>query len=131
MFLPQVVKSSRTMKHAVDYLKQYLKKDHSKTKLGKELPIVFPDKIKPLLANYIPLSGDRSCHYDMYAKALSKAGIRYLAPNCCRHTCASLLTKKGVPPAAIQRIMRHTSYKTTLGYTHMDSGDALVGVNQI
>ena len=35
MFLPQVVKSSRTMKHAVDYLKQYLKKDNSKTKLGK------------------------------------------------------------------------------------------------
>lgn len=35
MFLPQVVKSSRTMKQAVDYLKQYLKKDNSKTKLGK------------------------------------------------------------------------------------------------
>lgn len=35
MFLPQVVKSSRIMKQAVDYLKQYLKKDNSKTKLGK------------------------------------------------------------------------------------------------
>ncbi len=35
MFLPQVVKSSRTMKQAVDYLKQYLKKGNSKTKLGK------------------------------------------------------------------------------------------------
>ena len=35
MFLPQVVKSSRIMKQAVDYLKQYLKKDSSKTKLGK------------------------------------------------------------------------------------------------
>jgi len=35
MFLPQVVKSSRIMKQSVDYLKQYLKKDNTKTKLGK------------------------------------------------------------------------------------------------
>ncbi|MBR1907776.1 methionine synthase [bacterium] len=35
MFLPQVVKSSRTMKQAVDYLKQYLQKGNSETKLGK------------------------------------------------------------------------------------------------
>lgn len=101
----------------------------SKTQLGKELPIVFPDRIKPLLTDYKPLGGDRSWQYDLYARALKKAGIRYLTPNSCRHTCASLLTKKGVPPAAIQRIMRHTSYKTTLGYTHLDNSDAIGGVN--
>lgn len=35
MFLPQVVKSARTMKQAVDYLKQYLETSNNKTKAGK------------------------------------------------------------------------------------------------
>ena len=35
MFLPQVVKSARTMKQAVDYLKQYLETSNSKKKAGK------------------------------------------------------------------------------------------------
>ncbi len=35
MFLPQVVKSARTMKTAVDYLKKYLEKSDSNKKLGK------------------------------------------------------------------------------------------------
>lgn len=105
----------------------------SKTDLGKSQPIVFPDKIEPLLRNFKPLTEhkDKMWFYEKYKQALEAAGIPYLSPNCCRHTCASRLAMQNIPPALIKQIMRHTNYNTTLGYTHFDSKPSAEALNKI
>ena len=105
----------------------------SKTNLGISQPIVFPDKIEPLLRNYKSIAErkDKMWFYEEYKKALEEAGIPYLSPNCCRHTCASRLAAQNIPPALIKQIMRHTNYQTTLGYTHFDSKPGAEALNKI
>ncbi|MCC8128592.1 MAG: site-specific integrase [Clostridiales bacterium] len=56
-----------------------------------------------------------------YYPALQAAGVRLLNPHCTRHTFASQLAAKGVPPLEIQHLMGHTDYSFTADtYTHVD-----------
>lgn len=97
----------------------------TKNELRRTLPVLFPRKIEPLLRAYEPFDWrkDKTWFYDNYKAALADAGIRYIPPNCCRHTTATKLARQKANPDTIQKIMRHSSYKTTLGYTHMELSD--------
>ena len=119
-------------KENIDIRQNILTGIGSKTEIGKSTPIVFPDKIKPLLTAYEPCGISNSNLFAHHFRShMKKNGIRPLPPYSCRHTCASLLTKKGAQPAVIQQIMRHSSYRTTLNYTHIDNMDTLTAVNQL
>lgn len=104
----------------------------SKTYVGRTSPIFFPPLIAPLLTDIKPLISISHTTFDEYYKdALKKAEIRFLPPNCCRHTCATMLAKAGAAEATIQKIMRHTTYRMTMNYTHMDREDAIKALNSI
>lgn len=117
----------------IDFQRRVIIGAGSKTELGKSQPIVFPEKIEPLLRNFKSLSNhkDKMWFYEEYKKALAAAGIPYLSPNCCRHTCATRLAMQNIPPALIKQIMRHTNYNTTLGYTHFDTKPSAEALNKI
>ena len=67
-----------------------------------------------------------------YAPALESVGIHYKTPHCCRHTCATLLAKKGASTLAIQQILGHTSYAFTADtYTHTDIDSLRTAINAL
>lgn len=115
----------------LDKTQQHIVGCGAKTELGTTAPILYPAIIEPLLEAHEPLHVTKGVFYGRYERALKAIGVRYLPPNCCRHTCSSMLTRKGVAPAIIKRIMRHTSYKTTLGYTHLQHKDESEAINSI
>lgn len=45
--------------------------------------------------------------------------IEHIYPHCFRHTFATRCFEKGMSPVVIQDIMGHSSYSTTLTYTHV------------
>lgn len=45
--------------------------------------------------------------------------IKNIHPHVCRHTFATLCFKKGLEPLFVQQVMGHSSYSTTLHYTHI------------
>lgn len=45
--------------------------------------------------------------------------IEHIHPHALRHTFCTILFTKGMDPVVIQRIMGHSNYSTTLGYTHL------------
>lgn len=110
----------------------------AKTELGKAVPIMLSNEAEQVCAElmgHIPtFSGDDAFYSQFYA-TLEKAGIsnpgHRLTPNSMRHTFITRLTVAGVPPAVIQKAARHTSYTTTLGYTHPDMSDVLAAVNKL
>lgn len=69
--------------------------------------------------------------YAQWAQLLARTGIRPLDAYCCRHTTATALAEKGVAPAVIKEIMGHTSYNTTLRYTHISVDEKVRAVNQM
>lgn len=69
--------------------------------------------------------------YAAYYEACERAGVRSLTPHSCRHTYITRLTRAKVAPATIQKGARHSDYKTTLGYTHLNIDDVLVAVNAL
>lgn len=60
---------------------------------------------------------------------IQDTGVHILTPVSCRHTFVTRLTRRGVPQALIQKAARHTSYRTTQGYTHLDISDVLAVLN--
>ena len=115
----------------LDVKRQHILGCGAKTELGADAPILYPQFLEPLLLNHKPLDCSKAVFYARYTETLQLLSIRYLPPGCCRHTCASLLTRAGVQPAFIKRIMRHTSYKTTLGYTHLQHTDESTAINSL
>jgi integrase len=60
----------------------------------------------------------------VYYPALESCGISKKVPHCTRHTFASMLDRKKVPAAEIQRLMGHTSYDFTAEtYVHKNITD--------
>ena len=53
--------------------------------------------------------------------AIEGVGVRDLNPHCCRHTYINTADTRRLLllPINPKGSARHTSYKTTLGYTHM------------
>lgn len=105
-----------------------------KTDAGKNRIIPINDKIFKYIKKWYEKNGDyficnengsrmntRKYREEYYLPALESIKVRKLYPHCCRHTCASLLSKAGADMIAIQKIMGHNDYSTTANiYTHPD-----------
>lgn len=59
----------------------------------------------------------------MVANYTSRAGIPgRVVPHSLRHTTATMLIEGGASVHAVQQILGHADYKTTLGYCHASAG---------
>lgn len=102
----------------IDYDKKYMIAG-SKTDAGKDRLIPLKDEIIPILLKTNRHRTMKVFRRD-YEIFLDQIDIRKeLKPHCCRHTFATLLAEKNVPPAVIMQLMGHTSYDTSLIYTHI------------
>ena len=58
--------------------------------------------------------------YKCFKNALLKANLTTsLTPHCLRHCFATRLVEKGVDISIVQRLMGHSSIKSTVIYTHL------------
>lgn len=104
-----------------------------KTAAGKAGEILIIDEIKPLVKQLMMDEQLKEFSNVTFAKkfnkALARAGCGKHTPHECRHTTATLLAKKGVQPAIIQAIMRHTKYSQSAEYTHIDRQTKIDALN--
>lgn len=103
------------------------------------------DRVIPLAECILPVIREQLLHahkgglidmrieefYAQWAQLIERTSIRPLDAYCCRHTTATALAEKGVAPAVIKEIMGHTSYSTTLRYTHISVDEKVRAVNQM
>jgi integrase len=55
-----------------------------------------------------------------FEQAAKRAGVPVLSPHALRHTCATLLLGKGVPPHVVQERLGHADISIILGlYSHV------------
>lgn len=106
-----------------------------KTSVG--VPIAVPAEAEPFLLRLCERAGDglvckmsEEDFYEAFYRCLADVciqdtGEHVLTPVSCRHTFVTRLTKRGLPQTMIQKAARHTSYKTTQAYTHLDITDVL------
>lgn len=68
---------------------------------------------------------DRSKLYAMVRRAGERAGIEWtVGLHTFRHSCASIMFRRGVPKEAIRRLLGHHSWDFTAGtYLHLDDDD--------
>ena len=111
-----------------------------KTKKRKEVPIVFPDFLQPVLQELCDLSTSRvgkilcmnkDKFYETYHATLKALNVRDLPPYSCRHTTATDAARKNVNASMLQQLMRHSKISTTQRYIHMTAEDARRAVNQM
>lgn len=95
-----------------------------KTATSRAGEILLLEEIKPLVKKLMLDEQLKSFSDTTFKKkfnaALERAGCNPHTPHECRHTTATLLAKRGVQPAIIQSIMRHTKYSQSAEYTHID-----------
>ena len=111
-----------------------------KTKKRKDVPIVFPEFMAPVIQTLAEEStskagnlygGNKDNFYKRYHAFTEEAGIRDLPPYSCRHTTATEAVKKGVELPVIQQIMRHSKLSSTQRYIHVSTEAAHRGVNKL
>lgn len=126
-------------KRMIDYEKREIWGCGKKTKKRKkEVAIVFPDVIAPVL-EVLSASTDgellqplrKDDWYDKYHEATKSIGIRDLPPYSCRHTTGTEAAKLNLSAPIIQQIMRHAKISTTQRYIHLGSEAAHAAVNQM
>lgn len=108
-----------------------------KTKKRKEVAIVFPEFLEPVLADLCEGAGksgkivsmNRDNFYKEYHAATVRAGARDLPPYSCRHTTATALALGNIAPSVIQEVMRHAKLATTQRYIHMTNAEAHTAIN--
>ncbi len=69
--------------------------------------------------------------YKWIVKVRVLLGWPWLTPHEIRGAYATLLSEEGVPPKVIQELMRHKSFKTTLGYIRTDHSQARAALARI
>lgn len=62
---------------------------------------------------------DRSVVYNLFKKAMLKAGIEDFRPHDARHTFASLLIQRGASLRAVADLLGHTSIAMVMRYAHL------------
>ena len=108
-------------------------------KRKKEVPIVFPDFVAPVLEKLTdelskngilqPLTPND--FYDAYHECVKRIGIRDLPPYSCRHTTGTEAARLNLSAPVIQNVMRHSKITTTQKYIHLGSDAAHAAVNQM
>ena len=109
-----------------------------KTEAGTDRVIPLTDCLIPVIREQIARSQKGGVidmrieeFYTQWANLVDRTGIRPLDAYCCRHTTATALAEKGVAPAIIKEIMGHTSYNTTLRYTHISVDEKVKAINSL
>lgn len=124
----------------IDWEKREIVKAGIKTAKRKEIPIVFPEMIAPVLDNLVQSSSSAAGYvlgmnkdkfYKEYHESIKKAGARDLPPYSCRHTTATALALGNIAPSVIQNVMRHSKFSTTQRYIHPDNKSAHDAINTI
>lgn len=107
-------------------------------KRKKELPIVFPPIIAPVISTLMQMSDSEMLQpqghnqwYDDYHATVKRIGIRDLPPYSCRHTTGTEAAKLNLSAPVIQNVMRHAKITTTQRYIHLGSDAAHAAVNQM
>lgn len=130
----------------VDFENNLIYVKQGKGKKDRNIPI--SDKLRPLLKDYKRLwrvnvgtdnyfstkSGGICPSYvnRLLKKSTEKAGIKkHVTAHILRHSFASNLLKKGVDILRIQRLLGHSSIKTTSIYTHTNIVDLGQAVNAL
>lgn len=126
-------------KDMIDYAKREIWGCGKKTKKRKkEVAIVFPDFIEPVLRTLAETSSGeyiqplpKNDWYDQYHDAVRRIGIRDLPPYSCRHTTGTEAAKLNLSAPVIQQVMRHSKITTTQRYIHLGADAAHAAVNQM
>ena len=129
-------------KGMIDWTQQRIVGCGSKTKKRKEMPIVFPDFVAPVLAALCDASNSKignvlAMNKDNFYKEFKALKIRCelrenVQPYSSRRATGTELALKGVPHAVIMDAMRQTDYQTTLShYTLLDTSDILSALNKM
>ena len=126
-------------KSMIDYEKREIWGCGKKTKKRKkEVPIVFPDFIAPVLEALSALTDSEMLQpmgenqwYEEYHAATKRVGVRDLPPYSCRHTTGTEAAKLNLNAAIIQNVMRHSKITTTQKYIHLGMESTHAAVNQI
>jgi integrase len=92
-------------------------------RLWKQLATAEQDALVFADADGGPL--DRSRLYHVVKAAGDRAGIEWpVGLHTFRHSCASIMFRRGVPKEAIRRLLGHHSWEFTAGtYVHLDDAD--------
>lgn len=126
---------------------QYFFIEDSKTHNGiRNVPI--HDRTLPFFKEWYN-SSPKNCQYLLYDRGFSKLTYsQYLkryyrplmnkldithTPHCCRHTCISMMSERGVDPMYIKLIVGHSGALsiTEKVYIHVDIKDLVRAINQI
>ena len=124
-------------KEMIDYERCEIWGCGKKTKKRKEVPIVFPEFIGPVLESLCQLSEKDKLQpqppdrwYDAYHAATARIGVRDLPPYSCRHTTGTEAAKLNLSAPIIQGIMRHSKITTTQKYIHLGTDETHNAINQ-
>lgn len=125
-------------KDMIDYDKCEIWGCGKKTQKRKDVPIVFPSFISPVLEELANSSDSEklvSCcdahWYDAYHKMTKRIGVRDLPPYSCRHTTGTEAAKLNLSAPIIQNLMRHSRITTTQRYIHLGTDETHAAVNQM
>ena len=109
-----------------------------KTKKRKEVPIVFPAFIAPVLEALCAYSGSEKLQphapdnwYTKYHDTAKRIGVRDLPPYSCRHTTGTEAARLNLSAPIIQGVMRHSKITTTQRYIHLGSESIHAAVEQM
>ena len=107
-------------------------------KRKKELPIVFPDFMTPVLdalcaysASEMLLDYGHNQFYDKYHATLRALGVRDLPPYSCRHTYGTEAVKGQNSPEIVRQMLRHATILMQQRYTHLSSEAAHEAANRL
>jgi integrase len=100
-----------------------------KTRKRKTTEIIFPEFLKEVIERLAGedklLEMSEETFRKQFDIACIRAGVSPLKPHSCRHTYLTRLALEDVQAAIIQEMGRHTNYKTTLRYTHIQRAPKL------
>lgn len=114
------------------------------TKRKKEIPIVFPEFLEPVLRHLMTLDSDNSradhekllqmnkdAFYLAYHAATARAGVRDLPPYSCRHTYGTRAVEGQNSPEVVRQMLRHATIYMQQRYTHLSPTAAHEAANAL
>lgn len=107
-------------------------------KRKKEIPIVYPDFLAPVLdalcaesKTDMLLDYGHNQFYDKYHLVLQSIGVRDLPPYSCRHTYGTEAVKGANSPEVVRQMLRHSTILMQQRYTHIGTEAAHKAANAL